>query len=264
MCLILLAYEAHPTYNLVLAANRDEFYERPTAPAAVWEDRRVLGGRDLQHGGTWLGMTDAGRLAAVTNFRDPHTLKTSAPSRGALVRDFLRGDHPPREYLAELATHADQYNGFNLIVGSPYELCFYSNRSDDQPRALTSGIYGLSNHLLDTPWPKVVRGKAALAAILGGSDRPAAEDIFTVLADHAPAPDEELPRTGVGLEVERALSPLFISTPIYGTRSSTVLLVDREQHVTFVERTFTADSSDWQEVSYRFKIGERYESDSRT
>ena len=254
MCIILLAYKSHPVYPLVLAANRDEFYERPTAAAAYWDDApTLLAGRDLERGGTWLGVTEAGRLAAVTNYREPgRRIAVDAPSRGLLVSDFLRSREKPEAYLERLAADACRYNGFNLIAGDTDELYYYSNRGP-APQALRPGIYGVSNHLLDTPWPKVARGKEALAEILA-SDAPQPEDIFRLLADRTCADDSCLPETGVGLELERVLSPLFITSPVYGTRSSTVLMLDREGGMTFVERSLTNGSERWDEAGYEFKI----------
>ena len=236
MCLILLGHEAHPRYRLVVAANRDEFYARPTAPAAWWDDAPgVLAGRDLRGGGTWMGVNRDGRWAAVTNYRDPGAERAAAPSRGELVGDFLRGGEPPAGYLARLAPRAGEYNGFNLLVGEPGTVLWLSNRAPD-PRPLEPGVHGVSNHLLDTPWPKVERGKRALGALLH-EPRLDAEPMLDLLLDSTVAADHELPDTGVGLTLERALSTMFIATPEYGTRSSTALLVDRDGAVLFVERT---------------------------
>ena len=262
MCIILLAYKSHPVYTLVLAANRDEFYERPTAQAEFWNDvPGVLGGRDLERGGTWLGVTETGRIAAVTNYREPGRKIEDAPSRGLLVSDFLRGREGTAEYLERLAQSAALYNGFNLIAGDAQELYYFSNRGAG-PQALAPGVYGVSNHLLDTAWPKVARGKQALSDLLAAGRVLSPDDIFRVLADRTCAADDCLPSTGVGLERERILSPLFITSPIYGTRSSTVLLVDLEDEVTFIERTFKTNSSAWETVKYRFKIRREDESDS--
>jgi len=238
MCLILLAYRAHPRYPLILAANRDEFYQRPTVPAAFWESEpQLLAGRDLKSGGTWLGISRTGRLAALSNFRDPLSIRDNAPSRGGLVTDFLRGNIPPAEYLEMLRQRSQDYNGFNLIFGDRENLFVYSNRGNVPP-LLPPGIHGLSNHLLDTPWPKVTLGKRALAEILAHGKQPAIEEIFALLADCTLPDDSLLPDTGVGLETERLLAPLFISGPTYGTRSSTILLIGHDATVTFLERTY--------------------------
>ncbi|MBD0370277.1 MAG: NRDE family protein [Pyrinomonadaceae bacterium] len=253
MCIILLAHEAHPEYTLVLAANRDEFYGRPTREAHFWKDAPdTLAGRDLERGGTWLGVTRTGRIAAVTNYREPGARIENAPSRGLLVSDFLAADEGAYEYLARLQPRASLYNGFNLIVGDGCELCYFSNRGGE-PQTIRSGVHGLSNHLLDTPWPKVERGREALEKVLE-SDALSIEAIFKVLADDARAQDEALPETGVGLELERMLSPLFIESQVYGTRSSTVILFNRQGEVIFIERTFNRSSGGREDVRYEFKI----------
>lgn len=238
MCLILFAYHTHPRYELVLAANRDEFYARPTLPMAFWEDAPdLLAGRDLEAGGTWLGVTRQGRFAAITNYRDPANMRPKAPSRGALVSDYLRGDAAAWDYLVCLAPHAADYNGFNLLLGDAEGLFYYSNQQGT-PRALAPGLYGLSNHLLDTPWPKVERGRRGLAALLKADPEPSGDALLELLANRAWATDAELPNTGVSREWERALSPLFIETPGYGTRSSTVLRIAAEGEMWVLEKTW--------------------------
>jgi uncharacterized protein with NRDE domain len=253
MCLILFAWKAHAAYPLILAANRDEFYERPSAPAAFWPDTPgLLAGRDLKAGGTWLGVTRSGRLAAITNYRDPASLKQGAPSRGELVSDYLLGQESPGEYLRRLAPRAGRYNGFSLLVGDRSELFYYSNRGEAVRPA--PGIHGLSNHLLDTPWPKVERGKQALERLLVGEQNPSPEALIGILASRSKPPDNWLPDTGVGLEWERILSPLFIESPTYGTRCSTALLVDRQGAVTFVERVFDGGSESRWTSRFDFRI----------
>lgn len=237
MCLIVFSREQHPDYRLVLAANRDEFYERPTAPAAFWDDApEVLAGRDLKAGGTWMGVTRAGRWAAITNYRDPSAHDPDAPSRGHLVADYLRTAAEPETYLSNLAPEADRYNGFNLLVGTVETAYYFSNR-EGTVREIGPGLYGLSNHLLDSAWPKVERGKRKLAGALERDEiRP--EPLLDLLHDTARPVDERLPDTGIGLAGERVLSPLFIQSDNYGTRSSTVLLIAWDAQVTFVERTY--------------------------
>jgi uncharacterized protein with NRDE domain len=253
MCLILLAHDAHPRYRLVVAANRDEFYARPTAPADWWEDApTVLAGRDLRGGGTWMGVDREGRWAAVTNYRDPGAERTDAPSRGELVGGFLRGRESPDDYIARLRPRAGQYNGFNLLVGEPGAVLWLSNRAPE-PRALDPGIHGVSNHLLDTPWPKVERGKRALGALLR-EPRLGAEPMLDLLLDRTVAADHQLPDTGVGLTLERALSTMFIATPEYGTRSSTALLVDRDGGVLLVERTHRPGASETDDRRFEFSV----------
>jgi len=254
MCLILLAYESHPAYRLVLAANRDEHRSRPTAAAAFWDDApRLLAGRDLLQGGTWLGITRNGRFAALTNYREPATYLHGAPSRGLLVSNFLRGEMTADEYLAFLRREGRNYNGFCLLFGTAERLRCHSNRTENPPR-LEPGIHGLSNHHLDSPWPKVVRGKEALARLIAPEGELDPEDLFSLLADRSPVPDHLLPDTGAGIERERALAPLFIDTPGYGTRSSTILLITRSNTVTFVERTFDGSGDDPRTVSFRLTL----------
>jgi uncharacterized protein with NRDE domain len=242
MCLILIAYRTHPRYDLLVAANRDEFHDRPTAPLAFWDDSpQVLAGRDLKEGGTWLGITRAGRFAALTNYRDPSRVLPNAPSRGRLVSDYLQGAESAHHYLDRLMARADGYNGFNLLLGDAEGLYYCSNRAGGV-RALPPGLYGLSNHLLDTPWPKLERGRRALGRLLDHGSDPTPEALLDMLADRTPAPDAELPHTGVPLEWERWLSPIFIDAPGYGTRSSTVLLADGGGRARMVETTW-ADAS---------------------
>jgi uncharacterized protein with NRDE domain len=240
MCLILLAHRAHPDYPLVFAANRDEFYDRPTAPAAFWQDApHVLAGRDLTAGGSWMGVTRSGRWAALTNFRDPPAARPGRPSRGALVADFLRGEATPEDYIAAVAADAERYDGFNLLVGDLTRAVYFGNRMPDNaaPRRLEPGLYGLSNHLLDTPWPKVARGRRMLGQLMDAG-APTPEALLEILYDTEIAPANALPQTGVGADWERVLSASFIATPTYGTRASTALIIDHTLTATFVERSF--------------------------
>ncbi|HXV22566.1 MAG TPA: NRDE family protein [Desulfuromonadales bacterium] len=253
MCLILFAHKVHPDYPLVLAGNRDEFYDRPTAPAAFWADApEILAGRDLVGGGTWLGITRAGRLATVANYRQPAEKHVQGLSRGLLTVDFLCGASTPQSYLETVARLGEGCKGFNLLVADGDEFAYYSNR-DGVIRRLTPGIYGLSNALLDTPWPKVAQGKAALEGLLTAGP-PELEALLAILADTSRPADHLLPDTGVGLERERLLSSRFIASPDYGTRASTVVLVDRTGRVTFVERSFDRSPQCWQEVRHHFRL----------
>ncbi|WP_103029177.1 NRDE family protein [Salinibacter altiplanensis] len=238
MCLILFANDVHPEYPLIFAGNRDEFYERPTAPAGFWNDApHVLAGRDLKEGGTWLGITRRGHWATVTNVRDERPSSNDAPSRGRLVADYLRDEPAPDAYLENVKAEADRYNGFNLLVGTPESTRYFTNR-DGIPRAVPSGIHGMSNARLDAPWPKVERGTSRLEAFCDEGGR-SADVLFDILDDREPAPDDRLPSTGVGLKTERMLSPPFIDgDEAYGTRASTVLLVHRSGQVMFLERSF--------------------------
>jgi uncharacterized protein with NRDE domain len=257
MCLIAFALDAHPAYRLVVAANRDEFYARPTAPADWWaEAPDVLAGRDLREGGTWMGVTRAGRFAAVTNYRDPGLFqKPDAPSRGALVADFLRGSAAAEAYAHDLARRAAEYNGFNLLVGDDAGLFYVSNRTEGV-RRLEPGVYGLSNALLDTPWPKVVRAKKAMADVLTAAEGDALDaPLWEVLADRVIAADDSLPDTGVGAERERLLSAPFIRTDVYGTRASSVLTIARNGEVRLVERSVVPGQDGWTESRHAFRIG---------
>ncbi|SDL63153.1 Uncharacterized conserved protein, contains NRDE domain [Catalinimonas alkaloidigena] len=236
MCLILFAWQVHPHYPLILAANRDEFYGRPTAPAQFWPGESLLAGRDLQAGGTWLGITPQGRWAAVTNYRDPVREQSGARSRGELPTNFLRGAHQPEAYLQAIDRHADDYSGFNLLVGTADEVWYYSN-IEKEVRAVPPGVHGLSNHLLNTPWPKVTLGKTLLKEHLDRAVTPAPDALLALLQNADRPGDTALPSTGVSLEWERALSTMFIATPTYGTRCSTVVLQQSEQ-VQFVERRY--------------------------
>lgn len=238
MCLILLAWHAHPDYPLIFAGNRDEAYDRPSAAASFWKDQAdIFGGRDLEKGGTWLGLARSGRLAAVTNYRDGLARKTAPRSRGELAAGFLNGTGEPHDYLESITPRAGEYGGFSLLVGNLERLCYFSNRGAGI-EDLSPGVHGLSNHLLDTPWPKVRRGTQRLSALLKADEATLLEVLFDVLSDQSPAPDAELPDSGVGLPRERELSPAFIAGERYGTRASTVLLINRGNEVVFVERPF--------------------------
>jgi len=242
MCLILLAWRAHPRYPLVVAANRDELHARPTAPLAPWDDAPgVVAGRDLEAGGTWLGLERRGRFAALTNHRDPRCAVPHAPSRGALVTDFLTGPAPAGEHIQRVFEGASRYNGFNLVLADARSAWWCSNRGG-VPAPIPDGVHGISNGLLDEPWPKVVSGRdglaTALAAALANGAEPDREALLALLADRSVPADTELPDTGVGLARERALGPRFILDGSYGTRSSTVLTVDVAGRAWIVERTF--------------------------
>ncbi len=257
MCLILFSYQTHPDYWLMLAANRDEFYDRPTATLDYWIDYPdVLAGRDLKGNGSWLGVTRSGRIAAITNYREPATIKQDAPSRGILIRDYLIGNRSPQQYLEQVGGIGHRYNGFNLIAGDTNGLFYTSNRSGGVQH-LKPGFYGISNHLIDTPWPKLKRGKAMLEGQLNGEEEIDIKKIFRILADRSQPDDAELPDTGVGLEWERILSPMFITSPDYGTRCSSIVLFDTAGNITMLERSFirTADQIKTEKTGqYRFKV----------
>jgi uncharacterized protein with NRDE domain len=241
MCLILLAWRMHPDYPLVVAANRDEFFARPTAGAGFWADHpAVLAGRDLEAGGTWMGVTRSGRFATLTNYRSPQHHQVGRPSRGKLVADFLTGSQPPERYLRDTADFGQTCNGYNLLVGDGQSLYCASNVSG-QVHALEPGVYGLSNHLLDTPWPKVGAGRTALEQALGSL--PTQQALFDLLGNELIHPDEQLPATGVPLEWERLLSAAFIRSADYGTRTSTVLCCRTDGMISYDEQTWTAGAA---------------------
>ena len=238
MCLLVLAWKTHPRYRLILAGNRDEFHDRPTAPLGWWQDdARILGGRDLKAQGTWLGVARSGRLGVLTNFRDLQAPAEGAPSRGGLVTRFLTGATSPKEFLDDLRGAAPRYSGFNLLVGGPRALYYFSNRGSSAPQALAPGVYGLANHLLDTPWPKLARTRSRFTELLTQPDV-RAEDIFSVLANREIAADHELPNTGLPSDWERIVSAPFIMNERYGTRCSSVLLVERNGRTILNERRF--------------------------
>jgi uncharacterized protein with NRDE domain len=244
MCLILFAWRSHPRYPLVVAANRDEFHARPTAAAEFWPaEPGLLAGRDLQAGGTWLGVTRSGRFAAITNYREP--LAPEVPlerSRGELVRDFLAGGDSPAAHARSVLDAGSAYRGFSLLLGTPQALLHVSNRQDAAGE-VSAGCHGLSNHLLDTEWPKVQTGRARLQDLLR-EESVAAEALLELLADRATAPGE-MPAVAGGDEYRRHLmNHSFIVSPAYGTRSSTVLLVERDGGMEFVERRFAPDGSE--------------------
>lgn len=236
MCLILFAYRHHPDFSLIVAANRDEFYQRPTQAAHFWpESPSLFAGKDLEAGGTWMGINKQGRFAAVTNYRENQPAPADAISRGNLCSHFLLANDSTADYLDSIDQQKHRYAGFNLLAGTFDELYYYSNRQGEV-KPLTPGIYGLSNSLLNTHWPKVDAGKAALENIITDTTNP--EKILTLLLDQQRAADAELPNTGVDIELERMLSSRFIQTEKYGTRSSTVLCVDRRGGVTWLEQSF--------------------------
>ncbi|WP_010529796.1 NRDE family protein [Lentibacillus jeotgali] len=255
MCLINFQFHDHPNYKLIIAANRDEFYKRPTAPAQFWEDNSdILAGRDLVGMGTWLGITKSGRIAALTNYRDPNEDQQNKKSRGHIVKDFLESSMPVAGFFTGLKHEKNVYGGFNFIAGNPEQLYYYSN-IEDSISMVSPGTHGLSNEFLDTPWPKVMKGKERLASYLRQNATIETDPLFDIISDAEQAPDELLPDTGVGLDFERKLSPLFIKTPEYGTRCSTVLLVDRNNQVTFIERRFNKGHFE-NESRFTFQLNE--------
>lgn len=252
MCIILFAYDHHPHYQLLVASNRDEFYNRPTLAADYWSDNpNILAGRDLRGGGTWLGITTTGRFAALTNFRDPSTYTPGAKTRGYLVQNYLSSELPPESYIEKMLAK-NAYNDFNLLLGNIDSLYYYSNR-EELIKQVPAGVHGLSNALLNDPWPKVNKGKKNLSKILESEDIEI-DSLFDMMADREKPDDHELPHTGVGLEKERMLAPAFVMSPSYGTRSTTIILVNRNHQVQFWERSFpNGHPDDWKEVYYEFQ-----------
>ncbi|WP_095162140.1 NRDE family protein [Pseudomonas sp. Irchel 3F5] len=234
MCLIVFAWRPGHAQPLIVAANRDEFYARPSRVLEAWEDAPgVYAGRDLEAGGTWLGIGPDGRFAALTNIRDPHQPQ-GARSRGELVAAFLRGELGVEAYLDQVASRSQQYSGFNLLVANSTQLG-YLNARQATPQLLGEGVYGLSNAGLDTPWPKLVKARAGLQQHLAD---PQPERLLELLGDNLPAADSELPETGVGIGTERLLSSVFIASQNYGTRASTVLIVEADGRRRLLERSF--------------------------
>ncbi len=258
MCLLFFAVDQHPGYRLVIAANRDEYYRRPTQSAGFWTDApHVLAGRDLKQGGTWLGITRNGRWGAVTNYREVNP-KQPHGSRGHLLQDYLTGDENAETYIEKLARRADRYAGFNLIVADDSLVVYYSNRGGD-PQICGEGVYGLSNHLLDSPWPKLTEGKNRVVELLAHPEDLSPENLFLMLGNRRMT-EAGLPDTGVGEELERLLSPAFINNDDFGTRCSTVILIDRNSTVRFIERTYPSSAGrppspeKFRAASHRFTI----------
>ena len=254
MCLIVFAWKVHPEYPLILVANRDEFYGRPTRQAGFWEDYPdVLGGRDLKAGGTWMGITRSGRFASVTNFRDPKNISPDARSRGDIPTDFLTGAETPEQYLDELGQRGSQYNGFNALIGNRQSLLHFSNY-ENTLNVIPPGIHGLSNALLNTPWPKVTYAKNQLEKVIGSELT--TDVLFSVMASEHTFPDQELLQTGVPYEWEKAISAVCIRTETYGTCCSTILKISNTGNVEFVEKTHAVGGKNEAVYSVNFQINE--------
>lgn len=238
MCIILFSYKTHPDYKLILLSNRDEFYNRPTALLAKWNSKPpIYAGKDEQSGGTWMGINSSGSFAAITNYRDLSSIKQDAPSRGLLVSNYLENSYTPLKYLKEIKPSSEEYNGYNLLTGNTEDIYYYSN-IEGKIIKLEPGYHGLSNKFLNTPWPKIVKGKKELKKIINESPELNTDRLFELLRNQTIAPDNMLPDTGIGLEWERALSPIFINTQLYGTRASSILTIDRNNKVCFIEKSF--------------------------
>jgi uncharacterized protein with NRDE domain len=251
MCLIVFAINHHPDYPLILAANRDEFYARPTIPAAYWQDLpQLIGGRDQQAGGTWMALHIDGRMAAVTNYRDLKNLKNDAKSRGELPVNYLLGTESAEVFLQNVLTEAHAYNGFNLLLYEDQAMHHYSNYEGKINR-ISAGIHGVSNALLDTPWPKVNRLKEAFTKTISGSF--SHESLLDLLTSNELAPDDQLPDTGVGYDLEKMLSAICIRSENYGTCSSSVLTVAKSGEILFTERTYPVGGRKAGEVSFSLR-----------
>jgi len=258
MCLLVLAWRAHPRYRLVVAANRDEFHDRAAAPLGPWPPpAQILGGRDLRAGGAWLALDRARRFAVVTNYREAQRPRAGAPSRGDLIPRFLAGGAGAREFFVQLEQQAAAYSGLNLLLADRDELWYGSNRTTPFARQLPPGVHGLSNELLDTPWPKLLRVRRAFEAWLRTPTPQAPAALFAILADRTQSPpDSALVESGLPPELERVLSAPFVLNPVYGTRCSTVLLLDTAGAVSFSERRFEANGNLSGETEYQLKPGE--------
>ncbi len=243
MCLIIFAYQESPLFPLVVAANRDELFTRPTTQANFWQDeetaQQILAGRDLQAGGTWLGVTRDGRFAAVTNIRDPSQTEPRPRSRGDLTRQFLAGTQSPKQYCGALAGNFDLFAGYNLLVGDTTSL-FYVNNQEEKVWELEAGIYGLSNGLLNSSWPKVNQGRENLRTLMKSPEELDTDALITMMGDRTQARDDDLPNTGIDIEIERKLSSAFILNPErqYGTLCSTAIILEKSGELRFSEQNF--------------------------
>jgi len=253
MCLVVFAHNSHPNYKFIFAANRDEFYDRPTEQADFWEDQPdLLAGKDLQAGGTWMGITKSGKFAAITNYRDLSNIKEDAPTRGLLVTDYLLGNLSSEDYYNSVKGDLKKYNGFNLIFGNINSLYYFSTHTEGL-RKLDPGVHGLSNAVLDSPWPKVEKSKKHFLKLVKHEEIHAWE-LLSLLTDTRKANEKDLPDTGVGTEWEKVLSSVFIQSPQYGTRCSTAVLIDNENNVRFAEKTFFGNLGAFSNKDYNFKI----------
>jgi uncharacterized protein with NRDE domain len=254
MCILFIAVNQHPDYPLIVAANRDEFFDRPTRESSFWKEHpHILAGKDLRAGGTWMGINQQGKLSALTNIRDPQRIASDAASRGGLVSDYLLESPNSEAYLGQISASAERYNGFNLLFGDWNALYVFNNHTLESDK-LTTGVYGLSNASLNTPWPKTLQGMAQLTEYCQAPHALENEHLFALLRNQAKAKDDILPQTGVPIEWERKLSSIFIQSPEYGTRSSTLLLVDNQQQVSWQERTFNNEAQCIADKSYHFAI----------
>ena len=260
MCILFIANNMREDYPLIIAANRDEFYARPTAPCSFWKDHpHVLAGQDLEANGTWMGVTPNGNIAALTNVRDPHNINKNAVSRGELVANWLKQRPAEKEnteqlaYLAKLESTRHQYNGYNLLFGNVNTLRIYNN-VNNSTHTIDTGVYGLSNADIATPWPKVTQGVTALNDYVQQQSTINSDDLFDILRHDNKAEDGLLPDTGIGYEWEKALSSIFIQTEKYGTRTSTLLVVDKNNTLTYKERRFSENGENLETRTFSLSI----------
>ncbi|MDT0594359.1 NRDE family protein [Glaciecola petra] len=254
MCILFIAVNQHPKYPLIIAANRDEFHKRPTQASHFWQGQSdILAGKDLVAGGTWMGINKKGRIAALTNIRAPGKERENAVSRGELVANYLVNHQPDDEYLANLQTTHENYNGYNLLFGNIGSLQVY-NSFENTSYGLNNGVYGLSNASLNSPWPKLDAGRKALADYCRQSGELHYEHLFELLMNDVAASDDELPKTGVPIDWERKLSSIFITSEEYGTRSSTILLVDKNHNCLWEERSFDTNAKLIGQQEFKFVI----------
>jgi uncharacterized protein with NRDE domain len=252
MCILFVAVNQHKDYPLIIAANRDEFFNRETAESHLWDGGNgIVAGKDLQAGGTWMGINKQGYLASLTNVRDPQRIYANAITRGELVAHYLQ--QPLTNYQQILSASKDNYNGYNLLFGKWNELAVYNNHLD-QTQKLTQGYYGLSNASLNSPWPKINKGVGKLEEYCQDGHDINPDILFTLLLDKTLAADEDLPQTGIPLDWERRLSSIFILGEDYGTRSSTVLKVDKQQNVAWYERTYDNTATCTSSQNFHFCI----------
>lgn len=254
MCILFIAVEEHDEYPLIVAANRDEFFERPTGQSEPWsENPKILAGRDLQAGGTWMGINANGRFAALTNVRDPQKIDPDARTRGELVANYLKDEDSNETYLGKLQRTKTQYNGYNLLFGDWHNLWVYNNHQDKTEK-LSSGVFGLSNADLNSPWPKINKGVKNLRDYCQSGHDFNADILFDLLRDDTQAEDEMLPKTGVPIEWERKLSSIFIKSQEYGTRSSTLLTIDRKNTLRWQERSFDNQGNVFVTKNYKISM----------
>lgn len=242
MCIVLFQWQpTHPEAPLIMAANRDEFHHRP-ADAAQWRGN-IFCGLDLQAGGTWLGIHRDGRMAVITNYREPIAGNGQGErSRGDLPLEFLNGDSSPEAFCHHVAEQGAHYGGFNLLVGNRKQLWYVGNRGA-QPQAVTPGIHGLCNGLLDDPWPKVQRGQSRLRTLLAEQSRPSPQQLIDVVNDRYQPPEEQLPDTGVGPLLEKLVAPIFIQSDNYGTRASSAVILGHSNTPLMEETRWHPDGS---------------------